>query len=236
MRRAGHQGPATTRWAAGNLPRGFDEVLDAFARRDPADVEDEWRVCGDVQLRTQRAVCGAAVAGVRKTVAAHVHLPGIHAAGDHCVTLARRRDDHRCSAARDAAVERPVECSLEQYLAQPWLEHAEWLEDVRHASYPAPRSGAGGDRVAEAEDVHDVRTAQTRQRDRERRCDPHPPIAKRRCEVVDGRAVHYLHGRPGGGPLLEIEDRRRDHLDGVSMGHQAADELPGGHDRAAERA
>jgi hypothetical protein len=36
--------------------------------------------------------------------------------------------------------------------------------------------------------------------------------------------------------VLEIEDRRRDHVDGVAMRHQAADELPGGDDRAAERA
>ena len=106
---------------------------------------------------------------------------GIHAAGDHRVALALRRDDHSSSAARDAAIERRVERALEHHLAQPWLEHAERLEDVRHACDPAPRGGAGGDRVAEAEDVHDVGTAQTRERDRERRRDPHPAIAKRRA-------------------------------------------------------
>jgi hypothetical protein len=36
--------------------------------------------------------------------------------------------------------------------------------------------------------------------------------------------------------VLEIEDRRRDHVDGVATGYQATDELSGGDDRASERA
>ena len=115
------------------------------------------------------------------------------AASDVVALDARRRHDRR-RARRDAAVERRVERPLERHLPQPRPEHAERLEDVRDAAQPRPAGGDRRHRVAEAEDVHDVRPLGALELDRQRRRDPHPAVAGGRREVVHAHAV--LLSRP----------------------------------------
>ena len=112
----------------------------------------------------------------------------------------------------------------------------ERLEDVRDARDPAPRGGARRDGVAEAEHVHDVRAVRSRERERQRRRDPHPAVAQRRREVVDGGAVDDADGRARTRAPVEVDDRGREHVDGVPVRHEPPDELSRGHDRAAEGA
>ena len=189
---------------------GLEQVLDALACRDPADVEDERRVCGDAAAarasrRSRRGGRRARGSRCRARAPSRRSTP-------HAITRRAsrsRRDDDRSSAARDAAVERRVERALEHHLAQPRLEHPERLEDVRDACEPAPRGGAGRDGIAEAEDVHDVRPVADARARRQRRRDPHPAVAQRRGEVVDGGAVDDADGGARGRAPLEVDDRRR---------------------------
>ncbi len=218
-----------------NLAGGSEQMLDPFACRDPADVEDQRRGVGDIQLRTQCAVRARRVR-IGEAVAANMHLRGIHAARDDVVALALGGDDDRSSAARDTSVERCVERTLEQDLAEPRLEHPERLEDVRDASDPAPRGGACRDRVAEAEHVHGVRAVRPRERKRKRRRDPHPAVAQRRREVMDRGPVDDVDGRPCRRSPVEVDDRGRQHVHGVPVSHEPPDELSRRHDRAAEGA
>ena len=218
------------------LARGREQVLDPFACRDPADVEDRAARRRGCSSCARRPPFELAAVRLGEAVAANVHLRGIHAARDDVVALALGGDDDRSSAARDTSVERCVERTLEQDLAEPRLEHPERLEDVRDASDPAPRGGARRDRVAEAEHVHGVRAVRPRERERKRRRDPHPAVAQRRREVVDRGPVDDVDGRPCRRSPVEVDDRGRQHVHGVPASHEPPDELSRRHDRAAEGA
>ena len=86
----------------------------------------------------------------------------IDPARDDVVAFARRGDDHEAGARGDASRQRRVEHALEAHLAEPRPEHADRLEDVRDAAQAAPGSDSGRDRVAEAEQVRDVRALRRR--------------------------------------------------------------------------
>ena len=95
----------------GRAARRRDEVLDALARGDAADVEHDRRALGhDTGERV--GVLRRTVA--RGTVAAQAHAHRVDPAGDDVVPLARRRDDHEPCASRDAARERRVERPLQR--------------------------------------------------------------------------------------------------------------------------
>ena len=82
--------------------------------------------------------------------------------------------------------------------------------------------------------MHHVGPLQTRECDRQRRCDPHPPVAKRCRQIAHGCAVHDPDRRAKRGTRIEIDDRGGDDIDLVASRDQATDELTGRHDRAAE--
>ena len=214
-----------------------EQMLDPLARRDAPDVEDERRVRRDAETGSDPHGVRPQPFGFRvgKAIAAHVHLVPGHAAGDHVVSLPLRRRDDRRRSTGDPAVERRVERPFQEHLAQARLEHAEWLENVRDASDAAPGCGAGRDRVAEPEHVHDVRSPQLRQGHRQRRRDPHPAVAKGGREVPHGRPLHDRDRRPCCRPVLKIEDRRRQHLDPVAAGDKPSHQLAGGDDRPSKR-
>ena len=135
----------------------------------------------------------------REAVAPHANACLVDAAGHDVVPLAGRGDEHERRARRHPAAERRVEHALEPHLAQPGAEHPDRLEDVRHAAGAAPGGGERRERVAEADDVRDVRSWQAPQDERQRRREPHPAVAQRRPEVRD----------PGAADDVDVRSARR---------------------------
>ena len=84
--------------------------------------------------------------------------------------------------------------------------------------------------------MHDVRSLEPRQRERERRRDSHPAVAQRRPQVVHGRAVDDLDPRGACRAPAEVDDRRRDDVDLVAALYQSAHELARRRHGPAERA
>src|SRR5204863_2085622 len=66
---------------SGELAGGLEQVLDALARCDAADVEDDRRVAGNAEACTEVTV-RLGTERLREAVAAHTHLPGRNAPRD----------------------------------------------------------------------------------------------------------------------------------------------------------
>ena len=215
--------------------RGGDQVLDPLPCGDPTDSEDERRVPRD----TGRLTCGGRLSmwGRRlgEAVAAHDDALGGHAARDDVVSLARGGDDDDGGARRNATRDGRVERSLQPYLPQPRPEHPQRLEDVRDPAGAAPERGACRDRVAEAEDMGDIRAPPSPELQRQRRRDPHPAVAEGRGQVVDGRSVHRLDAPVRGRPAVHVDQRRRDDVHAMSSLDEPAHELSRHHHGPAER-
>ena len=210
-------------------------MIDSFPPRDPAHVQDERRLRGNAEPSAKIAApVGGHVVGVGEAVAADMCLRRRDAAGDHRIPLAVGRHDNCSCAASDPAVQRPVEQSFQQHLAEPRLEHAERFEDVRHVREAAPGCDPGRDRIAEAEDVRDVRPVEPGEGERESGRDPHPPVTQRSREVAHAGAVDDPERRPERGPGVEVGDRRGDDVDVVPARHEPPDQLARRHHRPAE--
>ena len=169
-----------------DLARRLEQVLDPFAGRDPADVEDRAARSSGMPSCARRAPFerrGGAARGSRCRERAP--SPDRLRTRSTSSRLALGCDDDRSSAASHTAIERCVERALEHDLAQPRLEHAERLEDVRHAREPAPRGGAVVTGSRKPNTCTTSGAVEPRERERKRRRDPHPAVAQRRREVVD---------------------------------------------------
>ena len=97
-----------------DLAGRLEQVLDPFAGRDPADVEDQRRGVGDAELRAQSRRSQVAGCGSGKPLPRTCTFAAIHAARDDVVAFTLGCDDDRSRAARHAAVQRRVERALEQ--------------------------------------------------------------------------------------------------------------------------
>ena len=114
-------------------------------------------------------------------------------------------------------------------------DHAEPLEDVRHAARPTPRRDTGADRVAKAEDVDDVRARRALEMQRQRRRESHPAEMHRRREVVDGHAADHLDARAERPARIEGREARREDVELVAADRHAFRQAGEHLDRAAER-
>ena len=190
---------------------------------------------GNAQLAAQNAAARRHPLGIREAVAPDADAVRRMAARSDVARLALRADDDGGSATCHAPVERRVEPSLERHLSQPRLEHPQRLEDVRDPPGSSPGGDAGRDRVAETEDVHDVRPLEPPEREWERGRNAHPAVAERRSEVRDLDAVARFRPRAPCRSGMEVDERRRQHRDVVLVCRKALGELPRHGNRPAER-
>ena len=221
----------------GQLAGHGQQVLDSLSGGDASHVENELRVCGKAEPLAQVGSSRRRSSGAGKPLPRTRIFSAPTSAQAATASPSRSRcDDHSRSAADDPAVERRVERALQQHLAQARLEHAERLEDVGHALEAAPGRDAGRDRIAEPEDVNDVRPLGAGQLDRQRGGDAHPAVAERRREVAHVCAVDDSGRAAKAGTRLEIDDRRRQDVDRVPPRDETAHELTGGDDGPSEGA
>ena len=131
------------------------QMLEPFAGGDPTDVEHERRIGWNPDFAPD--VVAAGCRRLRKSVAADAHVSRGDTAGDDVVALTVRNGDDRRCARPDPAIERRIEQALQPQLPHARGEHAKRLEHVRDAARATPRGRPGRHRIAETEDVHDVR-------------------------------------------------------------------------------
>ena len=215
------------------LAHGVEQELDPLPGRDAAHVEDERCVLRDPELAPQPSVSGR-LERFGKAATAHPNALAGHPRAEHVLALDARGDDDRSRSLRHAPGDGRVEDPLEAHLAQARLEHAERLEDIRDAPGPRPGGDAGRDHVPEAEDVHDVRTPEALQLQRQAGRDAHPAVAKRRRQVPHPHVLDRVRPRAARARVVEVEERRRQHLDLVAAPGQALAQLAPDPDRTAE--
>src|SRR5690349_15383305 len=116
--------------------------------------------------------------------------------------------------------DRRIKRALERDLAEFRREHPETLERIGHGLLSAPACDQRAHRVAEAEDMRDIRTLEPVENPRNARSDAEPSEPCGRCRANDPRAVEHRRRCPPFAGSAELDEGRRDDVDGMASGHE----------------
>ena len=234
-RRARRRDRRSATCTPGSCVAMLHEQLEPFPVRDPADVEHDGR-------RRRRCRCARAACAARRAERTSGNPCGRTTIRSSAMPAARYSRastlDAATSSVAPGMTPRKTVASRARFRSTLRCFGATMpdpLEDVRDAAEPAPRRDAGADRVAEPEDVHDVRARRALEIARQRRRQPHPAEVQRRREVVNAHAVDVLDARARRTVRVVRRQARREHLDRVAARREPLGEAHHHRDRPAER-